>query len=78
MTWFFAWVLPPYIIGFVFTVLIGSLMLFVPLSVTADGEALSKRRGARLIILSPVWPVMAAIGVKFLWSKAKATLKEDA
>lgn len=57
--------------------LLGSLMMFAPFSDTDAGEEIQKRRGAKLILLSPVWPVLALIGIKLLWSKAKSTLKEE-
>lgn len=58
--------------GALISALIGSMMLFVPIS----DDDLEKRRGAKLIILSPVWPILAVTGVLFLWRKAKVTLAE--
>lgn len=62
-----------YRLGLLFTAGIGALMLFVPMS---DKDA-EKRRGAKLIILSPVWPVLAVTGIAFVWRKAKATLSKE-
>lgn len=62
-----------YGVGVVISALIGSMMLFVPIS----DDDLEKRRGAKLIVLSPVWPVLAVVGVAFVWRKAKVTLSKD-
>lgn len=66
-----------YCIGLVFTAGIGALMMFAPLSIREEDQEREKRRGARAIILSPVWPVLAIVGIKWVWAKARATLKED-
>jgi hypothetical protein len=62
-----------YCLGLFITAGIGTLMLFVPPS---DEDA-EKRRGAKLVILSPVWPVLAVTGIAFVWRKAKATLSKE-
>jgi hypothetical protein len=66
-----------YCIGLVFTAGIGALMMFIPLSWRYADQEKEKRRGARAIILSPVWPVLAIVGIKWVRAKARATLKED-
>lgn len=66
-----------YCIGLVFTAGIGALMMFTPLSWRYDDREKEKRRGAKAIILSPVWPVLAIVGIKWVWAKARETLKEE-
>lgn len=66
-----------YSLGLIFTAGIGALMMFAPISTRGEDEEKEKRRGAKAIILSPVWPILAIVGIKWVWAKARETLKED-
>lgn len=66
-----------YCLGLVLTAGIGALMMFSPLSWRETDQEKEKRRGARAVILSPVWPVLALVGIKFVWVKARETLRES-
>lgn len=66
-----------YSLGLLFTAMIGALMMFSPISIREEDEEKEKRRGAKIVILSPVWPILTIVGIKWVWAKARATLKGE-
>jgi hypothetical protein len=64
----FSYIGAPYLFGFLVTVLVGVLMT------NPQSRASDRRTGARLLLLSPVWPLPAALalirGIAEVWKLA--------